>query len=66
MANLGSNFASIWEPPFHKNYVFSLKKENNQKILEAISLETGDYSPSKKINLNIDTIDLKTLINKEL
>ena len=48
-----------------KGGFYRMKKENNQKILEAISLETGDYSPSKKINLNIDTIDLKTLINKD-
>ena len=47
-----------------KGGFYRMNKENNQKILEAINLETGDYLPSKKINLKIDTIDLKTLINK--
>ena len=41
-----------------------MNKENNQKILEAINLETGEYLPSKKIDLKIDTVDLDSLINK--
>ena len=34
-----------------------MNKQNNQKILEAINLETGEYSSSKKIDLGIDTVN---------
>jgi len=47
-----------------KGGFYRMNKENNQKILEAINLETGEYLPSKKIDLRIDTVDLDTLINK--
>ena len=47
-----------------KGGFYRMNKENNQKILEAINLETGEYLPSKKIDLRIDTVDLNTLINK--
>ena len=38
---------------------------NNQKILEAINLETGEYSPTKKIDLGIETVNLKLLIERK-
>ena len=42
-----------------------MNKSNNQKILEAINLDTGEYSPSKKIDLKIDVIDINNLINRK-
>ena len=39
-----------------------MNKVENKKILEAINLETGEYSTSQKINLGIERIDLKNLI----
>ena len=42
-----------------------MKKIENKKILEAINLETGEYSQSKKINLNLEKVDLKNLINRK-
>ncbi len=47
-----------------KGGFYRMNKENNQKILEAINLETEKYSPTKKIDLGIETIDLKNLINR--
>ena len=48
-----------------KGGFYRMNKENNQKILEAINLATGDYSPSKKIDLGIETINLNVLINRK-
>ena len=42
-----------------------MNKENNQKILEAINLQTGEYAPSKKIELGIETLNLNLLINRK-
>ena len=40
-----------------KGGFYKINKDNNQKILEAINLETEQYSPSKKIDLGIDTVN---------
>ncbi len=48
-----------------KGGFYRMNKTNNQKILEAIDLESGDYSPSKKIDIGIDTVNLKELINRK-
>ena len=48
-----------------KGGFYRMNKENNQKILEAINLETGKYSKSKKIDLGIDTVNLNLLINRK-
>ncbi len=48
-----------------KGGFYRMNKQNNQKILEAISLETGDYSPTKKIDLGIETINLNLLIERK-
>ena len=48
-----------------KGGFYRINKENNQKILEAINLETGEYFPSKKISLGIETTDLLSLINRK-
>tara|TARA_B100000287_G_scaffold95093_2_gene87247 strand:- start:303 stop:1670 length:1368 start_codon:yes stop_codon:yes gene_type:complete len=42
-----------------------MNKENNQKILEALNLETGKYSPTKKIDLGIETVNLNNLIDRK-
>ncbi len=48
-----------------KGGFYRINKQNNQKILEAINLETGKYSPTKKIDLGIDTVNLKALIDRK-
>ncbi len=48
-----------------KGGFYRMNKINDQKILEAINLESGDYSPSKKIDMGIDTVNLKELINRK-
>ncbi len=48
-----------------KGGFYKMNKKNNQKILEAINLETGEYAPSNKIDLGIETVDLKSLINRK-
>ena len=48
-----------------KGGFYRMNKTNDQKILEAINLESGDYSPSKKIDMGIDTVNLKELINRK-
>ncbi len=48
-----------------KGGFYRMNKENNEKILEAINLETGEYSPSKKIELGIETVNLNLLINRK-
>ena len=48
-----------------KGGFYRMNKTNNQKILEAINLESGDYSASKKIDMGIDTVNLKELINRK-
>ena len=48
-----------------KGGFYRMNKSNNQKFLEAINLESGEYSKVKKIDLGIDTVDLKNLINRK-
>jgi 3-hydroxyacyl-CoA dehydrogenase len=48
-----------------KGGFYKITKENNQKILEAINLETGEYFPTKKIDLGIETVNLSALINRK-
>ena len=48
-----------------KGGFYRMNKQNNQKLLEAINLETGDYLPSKKIDLGIETVNLNLLINRK-
>ncbi len=48
-----------------KGGFYRMNKSGAIKIMEAINLETGDYSPSKKIDVKSDKVDLKTLINRE-
>ena len=48
-----------------KGGFYRMNKTNNQKILEAINLDSGEYSPSKKIDLKVDLIDINNLINRK-
>ncbi len=47
-----------------KGGFFRINKVGGEKILEALNLETGDYSPTKKIDVKSDKVDLKKLINR--
>ena len=48
-----------------KGGFYRVNKSNNEKILEAINLDTEKYSPSKKIDLKMDTVDIVKLINRD-
>jgi len=48
-----------------KGGFYRLNKTGPIKVMEAINLETGEYSASKKINIQSDKIDLKSLISRE-
>ena len=48
-----------------KGGFYRMNKANNQKILEAINLESGEYLATKKIDLGIDTINLNKLIDRD-
>ena len=48
-----------------KGGFYRINKIDGKKIMEALNLETGDYSPSKKINIKIEKVDLKNLINRD-
>ena len=43
---------------------YRMKKTDSGKVMEAIDLQTGDYSLSKKIDIKSDKVDLKGLINR--
>jgi len=48
-----------------KGGFYRINKTDDKKIMEALNLETGEYSPSKKINIKSEKVDLKTLINRD-
>jgi len=48
-----------------KGGFYRMNKVENKKILEAINLETGEYSSTKKINIKFDKPGLQNLINRE-
>jgi len=48
-----------------KGGFYRVNKSGGKKILEALNLETGNYFPTKKINIKSDRIDLKKLINRD-
>jgi 3-hydroxyacyl-CoA dehydrogenase len=43
-----------------------MNKTGATKVMEAINLETGEYSVSQKINIGSDKVDLKSLISREI
>ena len=48
-----------------KGGFYRINKIKGKKILEAINLNTGEYFPTKKIDLKSDKVDLKSLINRK-
>ena len=47
-----------------KGGFYRINKINGKKVMEALNLDSGEYFPSKKININSEKVDLKTLINR--
>jgi len=48
-----------------KGGFYRMNKQNNQKILEAINLDSGEYFTTKKIDLGIETVNLSILIDRK-
>ena len=48
-----------------KGGFYRINKIEGKKILEAVNLDTGEYFPTKKIDLKSDKVDLKNLINRK-
>ena len=48
-----------------KGGFYRMNKAGATKVMEAINLETGDYAPSKKIDIKSDKLDLKGLIDRQ-
>jgi len=48
-----------------KGGFYRVNKSNGKKVMEALNLETGEYSPTKKIILKVDKVDLKSLIERD-
>ena len=48
-----------------KGGFYRMNKTGATEIMEAINLETGDYSVSQKINIGSDKVDLKSLISRD-
>jgi 3-hydroxyacyl-CoA dehydrogenase len=48
-----------------KGGFYRINKTGATKVMEAINLETGEYSISQKINVGSDKVDLKSLIARE-
>ena len=47
-----------------KGGFYRMNKTGPVKVMEAINLETGEYSASQKINVGSDKVDLKSLISR--
>ncbi len=48
-----------------KGGFYRMNKSDNKKVLEGISLETGEYSLSQKFNLGSEKMDIVGLINRK-
>uniref|UniRef100_UPI00092CFF29 3-hydroxyacyl-CoA dehydrogenase/enoyl-CoA hydratase family protein n=1 Tax=Pelagibacter ubique TaxID=198252 RepID=UPI00092CFF29 len=48
-----------------KGGFYRMNKTGATKVMEAINLQTGEYSISKKINIGTDKVDLKSLISRD-
>ena len=48
-----------------KGGFYRMNKTGAVKVMEAINLETGEYSPSKKIDVKSEKVDLNGLINRK-
>jgi len=47
-----------------KGGFYRINKSDGKKILEALDLETGNYSITKKINIKSDKVDIQKLISR--
>jgi 3-hydroxyacyl-CoA dehydrogenase len=47
-----------------KGGFYRMNKTGATKVMEAINLQSGDYSPSKKIDVKSDKVDIQALINR--
>jgi 3-hydroxyacyl-CoA dehydrogenase len=48
-----------------KGGFYRMNKTGATKVMEAINLQTGEYSSIQKININSDKVDLKSLISRK-
>ena len=48
-----------------KGGFYRINKTGTTKVMEAINLESGEYTPTKKIDVKSDKVDLKGLINRK-
>ncbi len=48
-----------------KGGFYRMNKVNNQKVLEALNIKNNSYSPAKKIDLQINKVNLLDLINRQ-
>jgi 3-hydroxyacyl-CoA dehydrogenase len=48
-----------------KGGFYRVNKTDGKKVMEALNLETAEYTPSKKINVKSEKVDLKSLINRD-
>ena len=48
-----------------KGGFYRVNKSDGKKVMEALNLETEEYSPCKKINIKSGKVDLVTLINRD-
>ena len=47
-----------------KGGFYRINKTDGKKVMEALNLGTGEYSPAKKISIKSEKVDLKKLINR--
>ena len=48
-----------------KGGFYRVNKSDGKKVMEALNLEIGEYSPTKKINIKSEKVDLKVLISRD-
>ena len=48
-----------------KGGFYRINKTKGNKVMEALNLQTGEYSISKKINMKSEKVNLKTLIDRD-
>jgi len=48
-----------------KGGFYRINKTDGKKVMEALNLESHEYSPSKKINIKSEKVDLKSLIKRD-
>jgi len=48
-----------------KGGFYQMNKSDGKKVMEALNLKTGEYSPRKRINIKSGKVDLVALINRD-